>query len=67
MDLASAKTLTAAVGQVPFNFQIGDEVKKIKYATPTTQPGELQVRLDKCDGRILATLTLAPATPRGSR
>ncbi len=51
VDLGHAKSLTAAVGQVPFNFQIGEEVKKIKFAAPTTEPGELEVHLDRCDGK----------------
>ncbi|HUP28612.1 MAG TPA: family 20 glycosylhydrolase [Usitatibacter sp.] len=51
----------ATVGQVPFNFQIGEEVKKIRFATPTTPAGELEVRLDTCEGDLLARLPLAPA------
>lgn len=60
-DLDSVGAVTAAVGQVPFNFQIGDEIKKIKFATPTTPEGELEVRLDTCEGEVIARLPLKPA------
>jgi len=60
-DLDAAAQVTAAVGNLPFNFQIGDLVDKIKFAQPQTAHGELLVLLDKCDGEELARLPLAPA------
>lgn len=60
-SLDGVTSITAAVGQVPFNFQIGDEIKKIALATPTTPEGELEVHLDRCDGELIARLALAPA------
>lgn len=60
-DMDKVKNIVAAVGQVPFNFQIGEEVKKIRFAAPTTPEGELNVHLDKCDGEIIARLPLKPA------
>ncbi len=60
-DLSQPTTLTAAVGQVPFNFQIGNDVKAIPLPKPQTPEGELEVRLDSCEGEKLATLPLAPA------
>jgi hexosaminidase len=61
-DLGRARALVAAVGQVPFNFQIGEDVKKISFPVPTTAEGELEIHLDRCDGALLARLPLAPAT-----
>jgi hexosaminidase len=61
VDLSQGKSLTAAVGQVPFNFQIGEAASKIAFPTPTTPEGELQVRLGTCDGKVIASLPLAPA------
>jgi hexosaminidase len=55
--------LAARVGQVPFNFQIGDDIKKIVLRKPATTAGELQVRAG-CDGKLLAQLSLAPAVLR---
>jgi hexosaminidase len=61
MDLTRAKRLSAAVGQVPFNFQIGSDIEAIHLRPPRTPAGELEVRLDSCDGAPLAVLPLAPA------
>jgi hexosaminidase len=60
-DLTRAKRLTAAVGQVPFNFQIGRDIEAIHLRPPRTTAGELEVRLDGCDGAPLVVLPLAPA------
>ena len=61
VDLAQVGSLTAAVGQVPFNFQIGKDIEAIKLNTPHTPAGELEVRLDGCAGAPLVVLPLAPA------
>jgi hexosaminidase len=60
-DLADVGAIAASVGQVPFNFQIGDDVKKIPLRKPQTAAGELEVRIDGCEGEKIATLPLAPA------
>jgi hexosaminidase len=59
-DLTQPQRLTASVGQVPFNFQIGDDIHKIPLRRPKTATGELEVRLG-CDGDLLASLPLAAA------
>ena len=61
-DLSHARKLNAAVGQVPFNFQIGKDRDNIHLATPQTPSGELEVHLDSCEGKRLAFGSLAPAT-----
>jgi hexosaminidase len=60
-DLSQVTSLVAAVGQVPFNFQIGDAVNAIELQKPATAAGELEVRLDDCKGERIAVLPLAPA------
>jgi hexosaminidase len=60
-DLSHAAMLTAAVGQVPFNFQIGKDIEAIKLNPPRALQGELEVRLDGCEGEPIAVLPLAPA------
>lgn len=60
-DLDVVHQIVAAVGSVPFNFQIGEAAAKIQFAKPTTPEGELLVMLDTCDGEVLARLPLAPA------
>ena len=61
VDLDRVHALTAAVGQVPFNFQIGDDVKKIHFPAPTVSEGELQVRLDRCDAPPVASVGIERA------
>jgi hexosaminidase len=63
-DLSQATSLTASVGNLPFNFQIGDAVNKIPLPKPATHDGELEVRLDNCQGERIAVLPLAPAAAR---
>jgi hexosaminidase len=53
--------LTAEVGRLPFNFQIGRDVDNIRFRPPATLEGELEVRIDGCDGERIAVLPLAPA------
>jgi hexosaminidase len=60
-DLSGVTAISAVVGQVPFNFQIGDARKEIKLRAPATQAGELEVRVDGCGGERIAVLPLAPA------
>jgi hexosaminidase len=61
-DLTQPTALSAAVGQVPFNFQIGADIDRIPLRKPATAAGELEVRLDTCDGAKIARLPLAPAS-----
>jgi len=61
-DLTRARSLAAAVGQVPFNFQIGHDVEAIRLRPPRSPAGELEVRLDGCEGAPLVVLPLAPAS-----
>ncbi len=60
--LDAGNAMIAKVGQVPFNFQIGEDAKKIRFARPATPEGELEVHLDTCEGELLARLPLAPAS-----
>jgi hexosaminidase len=60
-DLSHGPTLQAAVGQVPFNFQIGKDRDAIRLAAPHTPQGELEIHRDSCEGELIATLSLASA------
>jgi len=60
-ELSQAAALTVAVGQVPFNFQIGKDVESIRLNPPHSAAGELELRADACDGAPIAVLPLAPA------
>jgi hexosaminidase len=61
-SLDGVRRLTAQVGRLPFNFSIGEDIKKITFDPPATAAGELHVRRDGCDGPIIATVPLAAAT-----
>ncbi len=60
-DLTGGKRIEIAVGQVPFNFQIGADRDKITFPIPATPEGELQVRIDGCEGEPILSLPLAAA------
>ncbi len=58
-DLSRGARLTAAVGQLPFNFEIGADVDKIRIGDAMTAEGELEVRVDGCDGPVVAAQAAA--------
>ena len=60
-DLSHVIAIRAAVGQVPFNFQIGAARQSIHLNPPRTPAGELEVRVDGCEGAPAAVLPLEPA------
>ncbi len=60
-DLKSATSLRAAVGQLPFNFQIGTEADAIRRGDARTTAGELEVRIDSCAGEPIAIIPLEAA------
>jgi len=49
------------VGQLPFNFQIGRDIERIRFRPPATAAGEFEVRAGGCEGERIAVLPLAPA------
>ena len=61
VDLARGAMLSAAVGQVPFNFQIGGDAESIRRGDATTPDGELELRTGDCKGEPVARIPLAPA------
>ncbi len=61
-DLSHAPALQAAVGQVPFNYQLGKDKDAIRLAAPQTPAGELEVHVDSCAGERIAVLSLGPAS-----
>ena len=60
-DLSQVKAIGATVGQIPFNFQIGKDAAKIPLHKPATKYGELEIRLDDCAGKVVASTSLEPA------
>lgn len=60
-DLARIRSIAATVGQFPFNFQIGKDRDAIRLRPPQGPDGELEVRIDGCEGERIAVLPLGPA------
>jgi hexosaminidase len=59
-DLAKGATLTARIGQVPFNFQLAGGRRVVRFDKPTTSPyGELVVRKRETQGAVCEGQTLA--------
>jgi hexosaminidase len=61
VELAAGAQLTAAVGQIPFNYQLGKDAAGIHLNPPASAAGELEVRIDGCAGAPAVVLPLAPA------
>ena len=61
-ELSGIGALTVSVAPLPFNFQLGADVTKIVLRPPTTDQGELEVRLDGCAGPLLASAPLERAS-----
>ncbi len=61
VDLTRGASLTAAVGQVPFNFQIGRDAEAIRRGDARSREGELEIRTGDCAGEPAARLPLAAA------
>ncbi|HEY2659493.1 MAG TPA: family 20 glycosylhydrolase [Caulobacteraceae bacterium] len=62
-DLDGVTKLSVSVGQVPFNFQLGADRAKIPLRAPATPNGELEVRLDRCEGPPIEVIPLPAAKP----
>ncbi len=60
-DLTGGVTFEVAVGQVPWNFQIGAAKDNIRLSTPRSPEGELEVRIGGCEGEIALLLPLSQA------
>jgi hexosaminidase len=60
-DLDEVKTLRVAVGQLPFNFQIGADADTIRRGDARTSVGELEVRVGNCESEPVAVVPLAAA------
>jgi len=60
-NLSRVTAVDAAVGQLPFNFRLGADVRVPKLNAPHTPAGELEVRVDGCDGERIAVLPVQPA------
>jgi len=61
-DLSRGVGLEIAVGQVPFNFQIGADLANVRARPAATPAGELEIRVDGCEGPAALVVPLVEAT-----
>jgi hexosaminidase len=59
--LGDAAGVRASVGQLPFNFEIGDLLDDVEVLVPEDGRPVMTVRQGGCEGPLLAALDLAPA------
>ncbi|MFC3814254.1 family 20 glycosylhydrolase [Lysobacter sp. GCM10012299] len=60
-DLDGMTRLEVRVGQLPHNFQLWRDAKLVVTRPASIPGGALEVRVDGCEGKPVATLPLAPA------
>jgi hexosaminidase len=60
-DLSRGGSFRAAVGQLPFNFQIGKDADAIRRGDARTPAGELELRSGDCGGEPIAIIPLGSA------
>jgi hexosaminidase len=61
VDLGKFGSVKVTAGQIPFNFQIGKDAARIPLHKPAGRDGELELRLDNCDGPLSGSTPLTPA------
>jgi hexosaminidase len=61
VDLDHARSITAAVAPLPFNYEIGADAGKIRVGDSRTADGELEIHVDGCETVAVATMALHDA------
>jgi hexosaminidase len=54
--------IRTAIGQLPFNFEIGDSLQHVVVEPPGAAGSALRVRLGNCDGAVIAEVPVAAAS-----
>jgi len=58
LNLAGIGSIDVAVARLPFDYQIGQDIRKIPLYPDAAPQGQLEIRLDSCQGETLAVLPL---------
>jgi hexosaminidase len=61
VEFDHAHSITAAVAPLPFNYEIGADVEKIRVGDARTADGELEIHVDGCETAAVATMALPDA------
>jgi hexosaminidase len=59
VDLSDGPSILAAVVALPFNFEIGADLPKIRVGDARTVVGELEIHVDGCDAPVQSVVPLA--------
>ena len=62
-DLTGISQIQIAAGSLPYNRPISSSAQKVVLRQPATQNGELEVRLDTCEGMTIAVLPMPKPAP----
>jgi len=60
LNLSGIAAIDFGMGDLPFNYQIGQDIKKIPLYPDAPPHGELEIRLDTCQGKVIGSLDLSP-------
>jgi hexosaminidase len=61
VDLDHTRSIAASVAPLPFNYEIGADVEKIRVGDARTADGELEIHVDGCETSAVATMALPDA------
>jgi hexosaminidase len=61
VEFDHARSITAAVAPLPFNYEIGADAEKIRVGDARTADGELEIHVDGCETAAVATMALHDA------
>ncbi len=61
-ELGGGASISAAVAPLPFNYELGADLAKVRIGDGNARGAELEVRVDRCDAAPVARLSL-PAEP----
>lgn len=64
VNLSDYSSIRINVGQIPYNFQLWKDIDKVVTREPATPGGELEIRLDHCEGEPWISLPLAAVIDR---
>jgi len=66
LDLTGIGAIEFGIVRFPFNYQIGADIKKIPLTPDAAPQGQLEIRLDGCQGERLAVLPLSSTVLRAA-
>jgi hexosaminidase len=61
VELDRARSITASVAPLPFNYEIGADAEKIRVGDARTADGEFEIHVDGCETAAVATMALHDA------